>query len=269
MYLLIIFIIVFVIFLYICNYKNKEKFTIKSDYNNNLNNILNSKRKKIIFNNVIPSEYKSYLLNILIYIFEQINSKSNGKIRFIPYQIIEIISNNNIIKIFFFANSHNGFNSLVFKAEFVLKKKILKLINIESRDISEGYGEKLKMNNNIYGIDTFKIIYPNLNTDTIDLDNISGIMNDKLSNYVNINYRINPIINPNLLRINILPKCNIPDIFSKYPNSYKCGNIKLGKLNKKERYLLSLGNNYIPGMFESHTSFDSMFSKLHEIKVLS
>ena len=216
-------IIILCIVIYLFKFMNNEKFTINSKYNSNLDLILNTDKKEIIYNNVIPSEYKTYILKILIYIFENIDNYTKGKIRFIPYEIIEIFSECNIIQVYFFANSPSEFNSLVFKADFELSGSKLRFLNLKVRDSNKK---------------TFNSLYPNQNIDKIDLDSVSGVIDDTLAQNMKINYRVNPIINPNFLRKHILPKFNTND-------------------------------TYIPGMFRTHTSQNSMFSKLYTIPQLS
>jgi hypothetical protein len=247
---LILGLIIIGILLILCNINKVENFDIKGEISN------------IVYNNVIPSEYKSYLLKVLIFIFNFISDKTDGYFKYIPYEIIEIISKDNIINILFFANSPNGFNSLVFKAQFKLINKKLELLNIQVRDIKNSL-EKNKKTNNIYGIDTFKIIYPNQNIGLIDLDNVTGILNKDITQYAKINYKINPIINPDLLRVNILPITSITDFFPKYP-FWNDDSLHNTNLMLKNRYL-KLGNYYTPGMFKIHTDQKSMFSKFYDI----
>lgn len=257
MYLLILLIVIIAI-LYFFN--KKEKFTISSNYNRNLEKVLKSDNKELVYNSVIPAEYKKYLLDNLIYIFNFLSVKTDGGFRYIPYEIIEVISENDNINVIFFANSRNEFNSLIFKVKFKLYNNKLELISINLRDDKKMYGIN-ENNKNIFGIDTFKIIYPNLNQ-LIDLDSISGIKNKDISNFANIDYKINPIINPNLLRVNILPITNIKDYFPKYPF---WNDFSIPSSNSNTSKYLHLGNYYTPGMFSVKTAHKSIFSKLYDI----
>lgn len=264
---LYIIIIIIVVILYY-NYDSCiEKFTEYtrgvSDYNYGLNEIT---KDKLLNHNVIPSEYRTYLLDTLRKVFAELRNREGERITYIPYEIIETVSENNILRVYFFANSRNGFNSLVFRADFNIGNDKLDLLNIHIKSINDSYGTKevvSNVNNDVYGINTFQIIYPSENIEKIDLDGIVGIMNDTVSQCAKITYKIDPIIKADLLRVNLPPGMEMPDLFRGYPNwdDEALPSTTLQITNPD----LFKGNNYIPGMFRINTSSKSMFSKLFDI----
>lgn len=222
----------------------KENFS----FNSGLKKVLRD--NTIYYNNVIPSEYKTYILDILKRIFNSISD-------YIPYEIIEIISNNDIIHVLFFANSKNNYSSKLFKARFKLTNEKLEIMDLSAKDDTITYGnEKLQPENDIHGINTFRIIYPD-NLNKIDIDKIVGVLDDKMYKYTKLNYRVNPIIDQNTLRKNILPQ-KIPDYFNQDHN--KLYSSPLYNTQLSDNKYIYHGNHFTPGMFKRHFESATMFS---------